>query len=464
MAERIEKADASATRGFFVDMLVRDISVRGAVLDLIDNAVDAASMHASAASDLAGFSVELEFGAERFAIKDNCGGMDIETARNNAFRFGRPPGFDPQTSIGQFGIGMKRAIFRLGKRFRIDSSTAETRFTMDVDIERWRDEPDPQWTFPMVVADSPAPSHGTTVEVLDLHDGVSRTFAGDDGEAGNVERFARGMLREVKVRHERAINRGLEIILNGQTTDLLRHELLSGAGISPEHLELELVSRGHPVKLRIVAGIGPEGSPADSGWYVYCNGRLVLEADRTALTGWGIDDPDGGALPAWHPQYARFRGYVFFSSEHPGALPWTTTKTEIDESADVYRNARAKMQDVIRGFARFTYNLKQERDRYEEGSGGDPRPIGDAVGEAPYVALGKVPQGKFGVPARRAAPGAPSGIAMARIPPGRETTRVLFHAEVSRMEELKDALGEDRNRRIGEIAFERLYDREIGGQ
>lgn len=43
-------ADASATRSFFVDMLIRDISVEGAVLDLIDNAVDAYQNSVSAGS------------------------------------------------------------------------------------------------------------------------------------------------------------------------------------------------------------------------------------------------------------------------------------------------------------------------------------------------------------------------------------------------------------------------------
>ena len=446
MAERIEKADASATRGFFVDMLVRDISVRGAVLDLIDNAVDAASRRAADAGDLSGFSVELEFGAERFAIADNCGGIDLETARNGAFRFGRPPGFDPQTPIGRSGVGMKRAIFRLGTRFRVDSSTAAAGFTVEADAGRWRDEGKPRWTFPMAVADSPASAPGTRVEVRGLHGDVSGAFA----EA----RFVRRMLRQAEARHERAIGRGLRIVLNGRTADPLRRELLCGAGISPECLELELASRGRPVGLRIVAGIGPEGRPADSGWYVYCNGRLVLEADRTELTGWGTGDPDGGAVPAWHPRYERFRGFAFFGSVHSGALPWTT-RTGIDGSADVYRNARAKMQSAIRGFAWFARNLERERERYEEGSGGDPRPIADALGKARYVALGEVPPGRFGAPAPPAARG---------VPPGPETTAVRFRAEASRMDELKEALAADTNRRIGEIAFARLYDEEIGGR
>ena len=113
-------ADASATRAFFVDMLVRDIGVDGAILDLIDNAVDAADAQAGTDGSLDGFYVDVKLEPDRFEIHDNCGGIEIETAQRYAFRFGRAPGFNPDSRIGEFGIGMKRAVFRLGRKFLVD--------------------------------------------------------------------------------------------------------------------------------------------------------------------------------------------------------------------------------------------------------------------------------------------------------------------------------------------------------
>ena len=62
-----------------------------------------------------------------------------------------------------------------------------------------------------------------------------------------------------------------------------------------------------------------------SGWYVVCNGRIVLAADKTSITGWGTE-----AWPQWHPQYTGFMGIIFFSSRRADVLPLTTTKRSVD--------------------------------------------------------------------------------------------------------------------------------------
>src|ERR1051326_5430154 len=109
--------DASPEKRFFIHMLVKDIELIPAVLDLVDNSVDGArGIRGDERFD--DLWVRLNIGPERFAITDNCGGIDIGTARSYAFRFGRPwdavgvPG-----SVGQFGVGMKRALFKLGRAF-----------------------------------------------------------------------------------------------------------------------------------------------------------------------------------------------------------------------------------------------------------------------------------------------------------------------------------------------------------
>ena len=216
----------------------------------------------------------------------------------------------------------------------------------------------------MDVMSAPAEEAGTRVEVRKLHEGVKELFSQDD--------YARDILSEIADRHSETVGEGFRITVNNVPADLRLHHLLSGKGIRPEHQQVELLSEDQPVELRIVAGIGPDRRPvAESGWYVYCNGRLVLKADRTALTGWGTGDTAGSSgTPAWHPQYARFRGFCFFfTSDDPGALPWTTTKTEIDQFSDIYKNALAKMRSIIRKFADYTNELTQERDRFEESGG-----------------------------------------------------------------------------------------------
>ena len=440
-------ADASATRSFFVDMLIRDISVEGAVLDLIDNAVDAYQNSVSA-GNLASHFVEVVATPDRFSIKDNCGGISVEAAQNYVFRFGRPGDYDPKTRIGQFGIGLKRAVFRLGKRFKVESSTEKEQFTVDVDVDQWREQ-DGEWVFPMVIEETTAASQGTTVVVEKLRAGVRDQFS--------QSKYERDMLRVIAVRYDQMLAKGLHITLNEKPADMFTHELLASSEVSPEHSEFPLESDGHQVQVRIVAGIAPpRRAVAESGWYVYCNGRLVLEADRTPLTGWGTGDVDGPEVPAWHTQYRRFRGFVFFESENPGALPWTTTKTEIDSSSVVYRNALTKMRDVIRRYTSYTNAEKQEAEWFEGGKGKDPKPIATAVENAPHRSLAVIAEGS--VSAFRV----PDQAEIASKPPGPRTTSIQFSADRDRVDEIKDVLDLKTNRQVGETAFERLYDEEIG--
>ena len=87
------------------------------------------------------------------------------------------------------------------------------------------------------------------------------------------------------------------------------------------------------VKVKIVAGIAEKKEkekyePENAGWYIYCNGRLVVAADKTSLTTWkDIENKNSGVV--FTNTYASFQGTVSFSSNKPEELPWNTTKTGI---------------------------------------------------------------------------------------------------------------------------------------
>ena len=95
------------------------------------------------------------------------------------------------------------------------------------------------------------------------------------------------------------------------------------------------------VTIKVIAGIAPKGFPKNAGWYVYCNGRLVVFADQTSLTVWGED-----GVRNYHPSLAFFRGFVFFESQELGELPWNTTKTNVDSSSKYYIYAKTMMREA----------------------------------------------------------------------------------------------------------------------
>ncbi len=129
--------NASPTKEFFIHMLTRDIPLTRAILDLVDNSVDGARRFRPA-GDYDRLWVRMELDAQHFRIADNCGGIPVDVARDYAFRFGRPKEAEGTPgSMGQFGVGMKRTFFRLGRHFVVRSITTESRFTVDVDVDKW---------------------------------------------------------------------------------------------------------------------------------------------------------------------------------------------------------------------------------------------------------------------------------------------------------------------------------------
>ncbi|MGI2144023.1 ATP-binding protein [Shewanella frigidimarina] len=141
-----EKIDASPTKEFFIDMLVRDIDLDRAILDLIDNSVDAWVENRSDDNKF----IKINFDSNQFIIHDNCGGMDFELAKTYAFRFGRPKErATTPNSVGQFGVGMKRTLFKLGKSFKIVSRKDDKCFQVSVDVNNWKSSD--TWNFDIEV-------------------------------------------------------------------------------------------------------------------------------------------------------------------------------------------------------------------------------------------------------------------------------------------------------------------------
>ena len=127
------------------------------------------------------------------------------------------------------------------------------------------------------------------------------------------------------------------------------------------------IGEGDEVIVELLAGMiapPPDTSePSDdlddnedrSGWYVICNGRIVLAADKTRVSGWGTE-----GWPVWHPQYAGFMGILLFSSKRTDLLPLTTTKRSVDETSAIYRMYRPRMRDTTKAWTTYTNVRKNE--------------------------------------------------------------------------------------------------------
>jgi hypothetical protein len=205
----------------------------------------------------------------------------------------------------------------------------------------------------------PSKESGTAIEVTRLRAGVAQELDTDAFKTRLIEAAGRT--------YAAFLDQGLELRINRAKVKPTEFTFLQGKGFQPLHdrvKESVVKPSRKPPKVDVdvdiwagaattATGTRPSSEEDEDasmwGWYVLCNNRVVLAADKTGRTGWGVTN-----FPQWHPQYNGFIGIVSFRSDEPYALPWTTTKNDIDIDSVVYRRARARMQQAARAYISYS--------------------------------------------------------------------------------------------------------------
>ncbi|WP_339197360.1 ATP-binding protein [Paenibacillus sp. FSL P4-0176] len=428
--------NAAPTKSFFIDMLIKDIPLIDAIADLVDNSVDAAINIRKDHDNFEGLEVNLNFNKDYFEINDNCGGFDTETAKNYAFRFGRPEHAPSiEKSIGRFGVGMKRALFKMGNNITIDSKTKNTYFEMNIDVQKWKEDSEKWvWEFTKVNSEEQEDTFGTKIKVECLYPEVSNVLS--------KSTFTDALIKEIRLSHEKVIEKGLKITINEIEINHEPSQLYVSENIKPAYFKTEVEG----VNVEVIAGISKTGNPREAGWYIYCNGRLIVFADRTQLTGWG----DGH--PMFHPTFAMFRGYVFFDSDDSNNLPWNTTKNGIDQDSNVYQAIRPHLLNMMKPVTNFLKKLKSEpfgndeqfeNEEYETEMG-----LNDFVSEASLKDVSKIE--KIELSKKFIAP-------EVKLVRKQSTQKIQYNMPVSQIDKVKEVLEVTSLKEVGEKTFEYFY-------
>lgn len=349
---------ASPTKDFFIDMLTRDIPLNRAIIDLIDNSIDGAKSKRKT-ENYNDLQVNLMLSKESFTISDNCGGFPLSVAKEYAFRFGRPKDAKfVDHSIGRFGVGMKRALFKIGKSFIVESKQNKDHFSVTVDVDKWLTKPD-DWDFTYLqnseIKNSQLAKNkedGTYITVNKLHTNISSDF-GDD-------MFLNDLKKEIAIALNFSLLKGLKITLNGKDIIGTDISFLWSKSLKPFYKELNMAKDN--VKVKIYCGIG-EALPSIAGWYIFCNDRLVLEADKSYTTGWKEAKEDESSIIKYHNKFAMFRGVLIFNSKDSSKLPMTTTKTGIDSDHPIFKATRPEMLTAMKQVLTFLNKIDEKEIR-----------------------------------------------------------------------------------------------------
>ena len=353
--------DVFPAKHFFVDSLTRDIDLADAILDLLDNCVDGVRrMGLSPGGQYDGYWAKISFDEAHFTIVDNCGGISLEDAIHSAFRFGRPSDYTAKAdgTIGVIGIGMKRAILKMGKSSTVHSNHKDDTFEVKITPEWLKNE---SWKLHFEPVAAQLEVLGTRIQVTDLNDSVREQFGSD--------RFKKTLHQKVSGAFAILISRGFAVTINNQTvqghipTLLWQDNAPVGMEVIRPYVYRDVIDG---VEVYIVVGFREEDKVPEededtrryytteaAGWTVACNDRVVLYCDKSEQTGWGT-----GRVPEYHTQFINISGFAEFRSGDTSKLPFTTTKHGINHQSKVFLKVFDVMREGTKMFIDWTHRFK----------------------------------------------------------------------------------------------------------
>ena len=350
-----EYVNASPAKRFFVEMLIRDIRLEDAILDLVDNAIDSlirteridlpklltSLTNSSSTNEEIHVDrvVEIDISDEEFLIEDNCGGIEIEHAKEHVFRFGtvRKP---EDAHLSVYGIGLKRAVFKIGRSIVVESRTLSSGFRVKIDVDQFEKSND-KWQFPIEEMKPAATLRdcGTKITIRKLTEESRSRLKGAT--------FENDLVQTIGQSYSLFLGKFVKVIYNGQAVDPVVIPISDSQDVVTSLTKDEFGE----VQVFVIAGLqtldGKDWRGQTAGWYIICNGRVVVFADRTALTGWGV------RLPIFQPKHRGFIGIAMFVSGDPEALPWTTTKRGVNAESAVFQYVKERMMADARPVIRF---------------------------------------------------------------------------------------------------------------
>lgn len=353
-----------------VELLPKAASLSEVILDLVDNCVDGAMrqrrgiLRDPEAYD--GLWCSLTLSKEEFRITDNCGGIPREHFED-AFRIGRPE-IDVDGDIptmGMQGIGMKRAVFKLGSEAAIQSISDEIATTVEYG-EEWLSPQNRDYSLFMLDREEKEAENGVTIHITKLKPEATELFD-HPGYQGRLAHF-------IAKRFAYVIKRGFKIYFNGSPLGALTVGVLTSEDIQSGIQPYNYIGSTVDTEVRVTVGLYRnlmterefEESADDShaaeraGITVICNERVIVHLDRTAITGWGWGAPD------FHARFRPIAGIMSFTSNDVTNIPISSLKQGMDVDFPLYRHARNATVEGLLMFISFLHVWMGREDRVND--------------------------------------------------------------------------------------------------
>lgn len=432
-----DRINAMPRKTLFIDILTRDVSAKDSIFDLIDNSVDAYIRNGLKERR----EVKLTISQDKFAIRDNCGGIERDFLMNDVFRFGVEELGEKKPTLGIYGLGLKRALLKIGRNIRMETDDLTTNCKVEWDVDKWKEIEETEeeaWQIPFETRQSQLSAHDkgyTKISITNLDKQIQKAF--------DSPTFINDIKRFIRITYTNFMRKNISFLVNGRV-------------IPPYEIRARCDGKYRPAKIRksigdvnvtVICFVDPREAekkrariePEKRGWNVFFNKRLLLAGDTTPTTGW---TGTKGKLPKYHSLFNEFRGFVYIDSEDTSKLPVNTAKNGLNTETPVYQEVLNLMintaKPVVDYLTRKYPKEKEELDNIErevEGAAPEER------GEPTFISIDEVEDGsRFGAPAR---PG-----------PRITVAKISYTRERELVKKVRERLKVETNREAGEKTFD----------
>ena len=312
---------------------------------------------------------------------------------------------------------------------------------MDVDEWAQKDAVPEDWRIPLTFTSGAATADvaGTSIKITHLTEEV-RTRLRDPALTNDLR-------SAISKTYLLFLNRYANVSVQRNTVDPWVVPLGKSKDVTPANKDFTFKLDGGTVKVKLIASLAERGDRNEwayerAGWYVFCNNRAVLAADKSELTGW-----DAVGMPKYHSKYIGFIGLLFFQSSNPLLLPWRTTKRGVNADSMAYQLIRPEMAAAARPIITFL-NEMYPSDIPEELS---QRMVAESVRGTDLKSFAKQASTEFSISKPRTRT------------PSSDTVSIQYNASKKDVDRIKKATRQTRlsASKIGEFTFKHFVEHEF---
>jgi len=300
------------------DALAQDIDLNQAISDLIDNATDNWKIQKRKNP----LTVNILISVDKIEIKDDSGGIDFKTLPLLLM-----PGGTNRTGQeevkGIWGVGSKRALFSLGKKFKISTRKKdETGLILEVN-ESWFKEDEKTDKWKIEYKEDNTLEEGVTILTIDELKMLLNPYL--------IMQIRKNIARTYKDELQEG---SLKIIFNKDSIKLIPEIPWAKSEYAPPTryiTDIPVPQNKKKIHLEITAGIMTKpGENYSYGIDFIGNKRVILQNNLDWRMGF---EKDRLGLP--HPTINRFRAIVRITGDSRD-IPWNSAKSDINSKHPMY--------------------------------------------------------------------------------------------------------------------------------